>query len=78
MAARLNGAGLGPLSTETIDRLRGFAIPAAVAVLTFLAFLPTFDNGFVDWDDISNLGDNELYRGSCTLWNVALITFPKK
>ena len=41
----------------------GFAIPAAVAVLTFLAFLPTLDNGFVDWDDISNLGDNESYRG---------------
>ena len=23
------------------------------------------------------VSDTQLYRGSCTLWNVALITFPK-
>lgn len=31
--------------------------------MTFLAFLPTVDNAFVDWDDIINLSDNEFYRG---------------
>ena len=48
---------------KKVDRRWGLAIPAAVAVLTFLAFLPTFDNGFVDWDDTGNLRDNESYRG---------------
>jgi Flp pilus assembly protein TadD len=56
-------AGLGAPSSEAIDRLRCFAIPAAVAVLTFLAFLPTLDNGFVEWDDGHNFLNNESYRG---------------
>lgn len=56
-------AGHGAPSTDTIDRLRRVAIPAAIAVLTFLAFLPTFQNGFVDWDDQYNFQLNPSYRG---------------
>ncbi len=36
---------------------------AVVAFLTVIAFLPIFDNGFVEWDDGPNLLRNEAYRG---------------
>jgi Flp pilus assembly protein TadD len=39
------------------------ALPSAVAILTFLAFLPTLENNFVDWDDEPNFQLNESYRG---------------
>ena len=41
----------------------GLTIPAVVVILTILAFLPTFENGFVDWDDRQNFQLNESYRG---------------
>src|SRR5215467_15877189 len=34
-----------------------------VGALTALAFLPTLQNGFVEWDDNVNLYDNPNYRG---------------
>ena len=34
-----------------------------VAVVTVVAFWPTFQNGFVEWDDPLNLVDNPHYRG---------------
>ena len=39
------------------------ALPSAVAILTLLAFLPTLENNFVDWDDEPNFQLNESYRG---------------
>ena len=39
------------------------ALLSAVAILTFLAFLPSLENGFVDWDDEPNFQLNESYRG---------------
>jgi Flp pilus assembly protein TadD len=60
---RLPKARLGSSGAEPVDRLRDFAFPAAVAVLTVLAFLPTFENGFVDWDDEKNFKLNASYRG---------------
>ena len=39
------------------------ALPSAVVILTFLAFLPTLENNFVDWDDEANFQLNESYRG---------------
>lgn len=36
---------------------------ALVAVATVIAYLPTFANGFVDFDDQTNLTDNPFYRG---------------
>ena len=44
-------------------KLRGLGIAAAVAIVTFFAFLPTLENGFVDWDDQYNFLLNESYRG---------------
>jgi tetratricopeptide (TPR) repeat protein len=37
--------------------------PIAVAVCTFLAFLPTLGNAWVTWDDDRNFLDNLRYRG---------------
>jgi len=39
------------------------AIPFALAAFTFLVFLPSLLNGFVEWDDYINLFENPLYRG---------------
>jgi Tfp pilus assembly protein PilF len=38
-------------------------IPALIALITFVAFLPTLQNGFVNWDDDSHLLENPHYRG---------------
>jgi Flp pilus assembly protein TadD len=38
-------------------------IPLALALVTFLVFLPTLWNGFVAWDDYMNLVENQAYRG---------------
>ncbi|HUK42067.1 MAG TPA: tetratricopeptide repeat protein, partial [Candidatus Acidoferrales bacterium] len=38
-------------------------IPASIALLTFVAFLPSLQNGFVNWDDGAFLLDNPHYRG---------------
>jgi len=46
-----------------MTRLRGLPVAAAVAIVTFLAFVPTLENGFVDWDDQYNFLLNESYRG---------------
>ncbi|MBI4608450.1 MAG: tetratricopeptide repeat protein [Candidatus Rokubacteria bacterium] len=38
-------------------------IPLVLALATFSAFLPTLQNGFVDWDDRVTLLENPHYRG---------------
>jgi hypothetical protein len=38
-------------------------VPALIAGVTFLAFLPALRNGFVTWDDDLNFLDNHRYRG---------------
>ena len=43
--------------------LGGLVIPVLVFMITVLAFLPTLQNGFVNWDDDSHLLDNPHYRG---------------
>jgi len=40
-----------------------WTIPLALALLTFLIFLPSLWNGFVQWDDQVNLYENPDYRG---------------
>jgi Tfp pilus assembly protein PilF len=55
-----------PVVPQGITAQTGFAcwlIPASIAVLTFAAFLPTLQNGFVNWDDGAFLLDNPHYRG---------------
>ena len=37
--------------------------PFLIFLLTFIAFLPTLQNGFVNWDDEANLLENLHYRG---------------
>ena len=61
--ARPRGGARGALSDDTMAKLRGLGIAAAVAIATFFAFLPTLENGFVDWDDQYNFLLNESYRG---------------
>ena len=43
--------------------LRRWILFAFVAAVTFLAYLPSLDNGFVDWDDNVNFLENRNYRG---------------
>jgi len=52
--------------TESSTRLRPWSprlIPLALALVTFLVFLPALWNGFVEWDDQVNLYENPDYRG---------------
>ncbi|HEV8437770.1 MAG TPA: tetratricopeptide repeat protein [Methylomirabilota bacterium] len=37
--------------------------PLAVALLTFAGFSPALENGFVEWDDYTNLFENQHFRG---------------
>ena len=43
--------------------LRYWPIPLLIALVTFVAFLPSLQNGFVNWDDDSFLLANHHYRG---------------
>lgn len=38
-------------------------LPACVAIITFIAFLPVLHDGFVSWDDDKNFTENPNYRG---------------
>jgi len=38
-------------------------IPVSIALITFIVFVPTLQNGFVNWDDDSHLLENPHYRG---------------
>src|SRR6266571_642683 len=38
-------------------------LPVLIALVTFVPFLPTLDNQFVNWDDQKNFLDNPHYRG---------------
>ena len=39
------------------------AVPAVLALASFVAFLPALEAGFVNWDDDQNFLDNPNYRG---------------
>src|SRR5919204_4787885 len=39
------------------------AVPALIALATFVVFLPALDAGFVNWDDDVNFLQNPNYRG---------------
>ena len=45
------------------DRARNWAVPFAVAVVTFVTFLPALNGEFVSWDDDKNFVNNFSYRG---------------
>ena len=46
-----------------MSRWRTLALLIGLAVLTVVAFLPTLDGQFLNWDDEKNLVTNEGYRG---------------
>ncbi len=46
-----------------MPRWKTLLVPTAVAVLTFVAFLPALGNDFVSWDDDRNFLLNPNYRG---------------
>ena len=43
--------------------MHSWIVPALIAAVTFLAFLPALRNGFVAWDDDKNFLANPHYRG---------------
>jgi tetratricopeptide (TPR) repeat protein len=53
-------ATLADMGAAALARL---GLPVLVVVLTIVAFLPTLQNGFVNWDDDSHLLENTHYRG---------------
>lgn len=46
-----------------IERQGRWLVPLGLALVTIAAFLPTFENGFVSWDDPRTLVNNPYYRG---------------
>jgi tetratricopeptide (TPR) repeat protein len=54
----------GPESKiENLKSKIALTLPALIGIATFVAFLPTLQNGFVNWDDEVYLLDNVNYRG---------------
>ena len=62
-STRPNERTLSALPTSLGIVLSPRIIPLALALVTFLVFLPTLWNGFVAWDDYMNLVENQDYRG---------------
>ena len=62
--AQTTGAPLAPAATPRgVRALSEYAIPLALALVTFAVFSPALWNQFVEWDDQINLTGNEDYRG---------------
>ena len=51
------------LSVAAATDVTRWLLPLTVVVFTLLAFLPSLQNGFVNWDDPANLLENPHYRG---------------
>jgi protein O-mannosyl-transferase len=45
------------------SRVLPWVVPVVLVLATAVAFLPTLDNGFVNFDDIENFLNNKAYRG---------------
>src|SRR5438034_7059139 len=52
-----------PVPSALPQRRVSWLVPVLIALVTFIAFLPTLRNQFVDWDDFKNFLDNPYYRG---------------
>src|SRR5262244_4351957 len=74
-----------PAPTHTLSNdLSRWLAPVVLVLVTAVAYLPTFANGFVNFDDIENFLNNRAYRGlgwtqlrwMFTTWNLGgLIPF---
>ena len=62
-AAKTEGAAIYSAINSARPLLVRWLIPALIALITFVVFLPTLQNGFVNWDDNSHLLENPHYRG---------------
>jgi Tfp pilus assembly protein PilF len=62
-AAQTGGAPVYSAITSARPLLVHGLIPALIALITFIVFVPTLQNGFVNWDDDSHLLENPHYRG---------------
>jgi len=63
---RVKHVGVAAAVSAAVERQRQpvyWLIPASIPLLTFFAFLPILQNGFVNWDDGAFLLDNPYYRG---------------
>lgn len=64
MHAKTNARTATPTQPPTARRSSAaWLVPAIVATLTIVAFLPSLSNGFVTWDDDKNFLNNPHYRG---------------
>jgi len=55
-----------PKDWESVGRISGrlrYLLPSLVALITFVVFSPALRNGFVNWDDLETLVENENFRG---------------
>ena len=52
-----------PLKQTRSNAWLGWLVPPAIFLLTFAAFFPVLQNGFVNWDDYQNFLENPHYRG---------------
>src|SRR3989454_5694637 len=52
-----------PVGRALTQRWRRWLVPMLIALATFAAFLPTLQNEFVGWDDVTNFLENPDYRG---------------
>ncbi len=50
-----------------VPQIACWLVPVSIVLLTFIAFFPALQNGFVDWDDDANFFENPFYRGLA--WN---------
>ena len=51
------------LSMGRAAKLASYLIPGLVTVITFIVFSPALRNGFVNWDDLETLVENQNFRG---------------
>jgi tetratricopeptide (TPR) repeat protein len=50
-------------SRSGINRFLRYFLAVLVAVITFVVFSPALQNGFVNWDDLETLVENQNFRG---------------
>src|SRR6476469_344638 len=51
------------VSMSRAAKLACYLIPGLVALITFVVFSPALRNGFVNWDDLETLVENQNFRG---------------
>ena len=64
--AAVKTASLGPvhgLGVSRTDKLVSYLLPSSVALMTLIVFSPALWNGFVNWDDLETIVENQNFRG---------------